>query len=353
MKSTGVVDPPSHFAQMLPEEATTSYTTEGRDKEFKGVVENHPGGLLEEEVARNKVEESSGSMTRLNFGSLSVVGRRRMMEDALTVAPPPGMLAGEYEFFATYDGHGGARVANACQEKLHLLLQNELELELQLGGDRYKSIEGKIDDWTKIMKACFSKMDGEVAIDDSNVGEEERAVGSTAVVVMVGPEELVVANCGDSRAVLCRDGMAMPLSTDHKPDRPDEKERVEAAGGRVINWEGCRVQGVLATSRSIGDHYLKPYVISEPEVTVNKRTDSDDFIIIATDGLWDVVSNDVACDVVRRYLNGRMSKKVLKEPGAAEAAAILAELAIAKGSRDNISVIVVDLKKVGSKVPRT
>ncbi|EYU37393.1 hypothetical protein MIMGU_mgv1a023042mg, partial [Erythranthe guttata] len=69
-------------------------------------------------------------------------------------------------------------------------------------------------------------------------------------VVLVGEEEIVVAHCGDSRVVLSRGGVAVPISIDHKPDREDEKERIEAAGGQVINYNGWRVQGVLATSRS-------------------------------------------------------------------------------------------------------
>lgn len=95
-------------------------------------------------------------------------------------------------------------------------------------------------------------------------------------------------------------------------------------------------------------------MISEPEVTVNNRTDSDEFLIVATDGLWDVISNDVACEIVRRCLGGRISKRLSKESGAAaQAAVILAEVAIAKGSRDNISIIVVDLKKASSKAETT
>lgn len=100
-----------------------------------------------------------------------------------------------------------------------------------------------------------------------------------------------------------------------------------------------------------GDQYLKPFVISKPEVTVSKRSDKDEFLILASDGLWDMISNEFACQVVRRCLSGRMKRKsqdVLSESRAAEAAIVLAELAMARGSRDNISVIVVDLK-----TPRT
>lgn len=96
-----------------------------------------------------------------------------------------------------------------------------------------------------------------------------------------------------------------------------------------------------------GDQYLKPYVSSEPEVTVIERNESDDFIIIATDGLWDVISSEFACEIVKKYFDGRIKNTRLAERfagrSAAEAAAMLAELAMARGSKDNISVIIVEL----------
>ncbi|KAK8473200.1 hypothetical protein PHAVU_001G075400 [Phaseolus vulgaris] len=205
---------------------------------------------------------------------------------------------------------------------------------------RESEVEG---DWQGVMEGCFRKMDSEVA-DNAAV----RTVGSTAVVAVIAAEELVVANCGDCRAVLGRGGEAVDLSSDHKPNRPDELMRIEEAGGRVINWNGQRVLGVLATSRSIGDQYLRPYVISKPEVTVTKRSSKDEFLILGSDGLWDVISSEVACQVVRKCLNGqirRVSNEVGKHQNrAAEAASLLAEIALAKGSRDNTSVIVVELR---------
>lgn len=260
------------------------------------------------------------------------------MEDAVTLVPQ-GSLAGEYSFFAVYDGHGGAMVAEVCSERLHKCLEKHIE-------NGKKLPEEEDFDWKTVMEDCFSTIDNEL---DESKGQEveagrapvaERMMGSTAAVVLVGREDLVVANCGDSRAVLCRGGAPVPLSSDHKPDRPDEKERVEAAGGSIINRKGWRVQGVLPTSRSIGDHHLKPYISSQPEVTVTKRTGSDEFLIIATDGLWDMVSNDVACQVVEKSLRGGLGSR----HSASDAAATLVELAIAKGSRDNITVIVVLLR---------
>lgn len=101
-----------------------------------------------------------------------------------------------------------------------------------------------------------------------------------------------------------------------------------------------------------GDQYLKPFVIPDPEVIVSKRVETDDeFLILGSDGLWDVISKEAACQVVRRCLSGGMRgvcsaeapNIVTKESRAAEAAAVLAELAIARGSRDNITIVIVEL----------
>lgn len=103
-----------------------------------------------------------------------------------------------------------------------------------------------------------------------------------------------------------------------------------------------------------GDQYLKPYVISTPEVTIWPRDEKDEFLILATDGLWDVVSNEIACEVVkncldslrkrrRRRKNQNGQDRVMESSDAAKAAAALTNLAMNRGSNDNISVIVVDL----------
>lgn len=272
-----------------------------------------------------------------SYGSISVIGRRRVMKDALAVAK-----IDHRNFFAVYDGHGGSSVSSACRDRLHHLLGQELEPWMRGGAGT-----GEVD-WKRAFASCFMKMDEEVGAAANEMESWVNTVGSSAVVVIVGQEEIVVANSGNSRAVLCRDGVAIPLSRDHIPDRPDEKERVETAGGRVIDWNGCRVLGVLATSRSIGDHYLKPYMTSEPEVTISKTTKSCEFLVIASDGLWDVVSNECACEVVRRCLDAQIRKVAEGTSGgpAANAAALLAQLALARGSRDNITAIVVELNKL-------
>ncbi|KAD2021892.1 hypothetical protein E3N88_42002 [Mikania micrantha] len=268
----------------------------------------------------------------------SVIGRRREMEDAVRVEV--GFVndnSREFDFYGVYDGHGGSRVSFECCERLHRLLAEKMKMEMKM--------ENGSMNWERLMIESFTKMDEEV-----NEGGLAESVGSTAVVAVVSDDEIAVANCGDSRAVLSRDGATMPLSSDHKPDRHDELERIERSGGAVIDWNGQRVMGVLATSRSIGDRQFYPYIIAKPEVTVNKREDEDEFIILASDGLWDVISNDLACHVVRKCLDGRIiCRKNSQETNdnqyrMTNAAVVLTKLAMARGSKDNISVIVVNLK---------
>lgn len=286
-------------------------------------------------------------------GAVSACGRRREMEDAMTILPSFAD-DGRLHFFGVYDGHGGPHAALLCRDRLHGILKTEIMSEP--GTAVIEEAQ-----WQRALVSAFLRMDNEVGglcSENDTAGENEvkapDTVGSTAVVAIVGSEQIVLANCGDSRAVLSRGGEAIPLSADHKPNRADEMARIEAAGGRVIFWNGYRVMGVLATSRSIGDRYLKPYVIPVPDVTFSPRCPDDECLILATDGLWDVVSNEMACDIARRCLSGRLVRKrgkglssavAVEENPAAMAAALLTKLAFARGSSDNISVVVVDLKQ--------
>mmetsp|Transcript_22126 Transcript_22126/g.74702 ORF Transcript_22126/g.74702 Transcript_22126/m.74702 type:complete len:148 (-) Transcript_22126:284-727(-) len=146
----------------------------------------------------------------------------------------------------------------------------------------------------------------------------------------------MVVNVGDSRAAMVQTGgSARPLSSDHKPNRPDEKARVEAAGGHVI-FAGCwRVQGDLAVSRAFGDCHLKRYgVTAEPEIKTYELGPSDAFLVLASDGLWDVVDEQ------------QCAKVVLRAPDAITAASALCDLASVRGSMDNITSLVVDVRQL-------
>ncbi|KDP42204.1 hypothetical protein JCGZ_02934 [Jatropha curcas] len=307
------------------------------------------------------------------YGVASVCGRRRDMEDAVAIYPSfcrkDQESTTEFHYYGVYDGHGCSHVAARCRERLHELVKEELLVNN--GAPAATAVA--VGEWKIVMQRSFCRMDKEViAWNEGVVGANCRCemqtpecdtVGSTAVVAVVTPDKIIVANCGDSRAVLCRNGKAIPLSTDHKPDRPDELNRIQAAGGRVIYWDGPRVLGVLAMSRAIGDNYLKPYVSCEPEVTVTDRTAEDDCLILASDGLWDVVSNDTACGVARMCLKGKGGfpadenetvlgggntsgcRGEMSDKACSDASMLLTKLALARRSTDNVSVVVVDLRR--------
>eukprot|EP00262_Sarcandra_glabra_P000657 TRINITY_DN1079_c0_g2_i1.p1 TRINITY_DN1079_c0_g2~~TRINITY_DN1079_c0_g2_i1.p1 ORF type:complete len:552 (-),score=102.26 TRINITY_DN1079_c0_g2_i1:568-2223(-) len=318
------------------------------------------------------------------WGCISLCGRRPEMEDSANVVPrflriPLQMLIGDRvvdgvtqslnntlaHFFGVYDGHGGAQVANYCRDRVHSALIEEIEKSKE-GLDASDRDNLQLQ-WEKAFTGCFLKVDAEVggrvnkgsngSNSDSSEGSPEpvapETVGSTAVVAILCSTHIIVANCGDSRAVLCRGKEAVPLSVDHKPNREDEYERIEAAGGKVIQWNGHRVFGVLAMSRSIGDRYLKPWIIPEPEVMFVPRMKEDECLVVASDGLWDVMTNEEVCEAARRRIliwhkkNGitpSIERGEGIDPAAQAAAEYLSKLALQRGSKDNITVIVVDLK---------
>ncbi|XP_023551136.1 probable protein phosphatase 2C 24 isoform X1 [Cucurbita pepo subsp. pepo] len=316
-----------------------------------------------------KVDNNVDGVETAKYGVTSVCGRRREMEDTVSLHPCFATYRNQPQiplhFFGVFDGHGCSHVSVRCENRMHELLKEEIESEL-----------GESMEWKTLMQRSFGRMDEEVkefchhdeddGDEDEDEDEDDRnkntvscrcklqtprqydTVGSTALVAIVTPHQLIISNCGDSRAVLCRKTSVLPLSSDHKPDRPDELSRIESRGGRVIYWDGARVLGVLAMSRAIGDGYLKPYVISEPEVVEVDRTGEDEFLILATDGLWDVVSNETACDVVRTCMRAppaSTSSLSGSDKTCSDASIVLTKLAMAKHSSDNISVVVIDLRR--------
>ncbi|XP_074347533.1 putative protein phosphatase 2C 78 [Apium graveolens] len=147
----------------------------------------------------NKQINCNGKVVNYDsYGSISVKGRRKYMEDSLTV--DLGILTWEsnhYDYFGVYDGHG---TSLACRDHLHLLVKNEVEKQV-----------GKIIDWEKVMVTSFLRMDEHVLAQ-----RVDGSTRSTVIVAVVGEEVLVVANCGDSRGVLSRSSTVVPLSFDPK-----------------------------------------------------------------------------------------------------------------------------------------
>lgn len=144
--------------------------------------------------------------------------------------------------------------------------------------------------------------------------------GCTAVCAIVRGDQLFVANAGDSRCVLSRGGKAVALTEDHKPNNEEEFSRITKAGGFVADG---RVNGSLNLSRALGDLEYKQVkslppeeqmVTANPEIRTIKLEPSDEFIILACDGIWDVLTNQEAIDFVRERLSkGKTPKEICEE----------------------------------------
>ncbi|GJN92867.1 hypothetical protein Rhopal_005907-T1 [Rhodotorula paludigena] len=159
-------------------------------------------------------------------------------------------------------------------------------------------------------------------------GANGQQVNGPAEEIKAAKRTLYTANAGDARAVLSRGGRAIRLSYDHKGSDAKEVQRVEAAGGYVINQ---RVNGYLAVTRSLGDSQMKQFVVGSPYTTETTLRSDDDFLIVACDGLWDVCTDQQALDQIQG----------IQDPQ--QASDKLLEYALSHNSTDNLSVMVVAL----------
>jgi serine/threonine protein phosphatase PrpC len=151
--------------------------------------------------------------------------------------------------------------------------------------------------------------------------------GTTAAIVVIADDQIYTANVGDSRVILIESGRAKRLSVDHKATAAPERRAIVARGGRVIQG---RVNGILMLSRAIGDGEIAKFITCEPFMTVTPFRD-DYKLIIACDGVWDVMSDQQAADIYTRC----------ESP--VEAARLIKTEAIKRRTTDNVSVMCVDL----------
>ncbi|CAK9154265.1 unnamed protein product [Ilex paraguariensis] len=217
----------------------------------------------------------------------------------------------ELGLFAIYDGHLGDGVPAYLQKHLFANILKEGEF----WADPRKSIS-----------KAYERTDEAILSHSSNLGRG----GSTAVTaILINGRRLWVANVGDSRAVLSRGGQAIQMSTDHEPNT--ERRIIENKGGFVSNLPGdvARVNGQLAVSRAFGDKSLKLHLQSDPDVQdINVDLDID-ILILASDGLWKVMTNQEAVDIARRVRNPQKAAKQLTAE------------ALKRDSKDDISCVVV------------
>eukprot|EP01114_Cavostelium_apophysatum_P002804 TRINITY_DN12508_c0_g1_i1.p1 TRINITY_DN12508_c0_g1~~TRINITY_DN12508_c0_g1_i1.p1 ORF type:complete len:284 (-),score=55.12 TRINITY_DN12508_c0_g1_i1:34-831(-) len=216
-------------------------------------------------------------------------------------------------FFAVYDGHGGRKAAEYVAEHLH---QNILK-EIQSGKAAVDSIRQGF-------------LDTDQALVSSN--EKSGATAAVAIILLsnIDDRNLYTANVGDARIVLKRADKAIRLTHDHKASDPEEIARIQGLGGYVLNG---KVGATLVVARAFGDSELKEWVSAEPLIATTPLTPEDTHIIIACDGLWDVCTDEQAVEMMTSETEAKeLSEKLL-------------QYALTHESRDNVSIMVVDLQR--------
>lgn len=281
------------------------------------------GSFLDKPITEKYQECGEGN--GLKFGVASMQGWRVEMEDAHMVKTNLGTGSlKDWSYFAVFDGHAGARVSAHCAEHL---------LEAIVATEEFQ------EDIKKGIHNGFLELDNQMRLLPELSSGEDKS-GTTAVCAFISPRLIYVANCGDSRAVLCRSGIPVFSTQDHKPGLPTEFDRIVKAGGSVTIE---RVNGSLAVSRALGDYDYKnvegrgpceQMVSPEPEIFVRDRDDSlDEFLVLACDGVWDVISNEELC----QFIHNRLTVTANLE----EITGQVIDTCLYKGSRDNMSIVLV------------
>eukprot|EP00924_Labyrinthula_sp_SR-Ha-C_P002500 maker-scaffold_16-snap-gene-6.32-mRNA-1 protein AED:0.14 eAED:0.14 QI:413/0.5/0.66/1/1/1/3/75/294 len=271
---------------------------------------------------------------------------RRTMEDAHLVLdkfnqnPSQGV-------FAVFDGHGGTGIVTFLEQNYEQILKDML-LQHSNPNNSTNSSSKLISFFPDLCCLTAKKTAGGDGIMDAIVESFSKAdvdsapsgknnSGSTAAVCLVktegGKRTLYTANVGDTRIILARGKESVRLSYDHSCNDQQEKERIEKAGGFILRE---RILGIISVSRAIGDHNMKKFVISKPHTNITQLSDGDQFIIIACDGVWDVLEDKEATEFIKEGIK----EKKFDEASAAKA---LVKEAIQKGSQDNVTALVVFL----------
>ncbi|GAM26452.1 hypothetical protein SAMD00019534_096270 [Acytostelium subglobosum LB1] len=220
------------------------------------------------------------------------VGMRPQMEDKHVFIEHPDCLYGtatagqatapEKLYVGVFDGHNGSVAAEYA--KINLGFEIFKQRPAMTSADQVSRVK-----------------DAYLAVDKSFLAlaeKDERKAGTTVATAIIHRDRIMVSNVGDTEVVLCSGGIAMPLTTQHTPHNDLERKRIESGGGMIIQYGTLRVNGVLSVTRAVGDRNLKEFVIADPDTIVHTLTKQDQFIIMATDGLWDVFTYQEASDFI-------------------------------------------------------
>eukprot|EP00527_Entomoneis_sp_CCMP2396_P008410 CAMPEP_0198147752 /NCGR_PEP_ID=MMETSP1443-20131203/37579_1 /TAXON_ID=186043 /ORGANISM="Entomoneis sp., Strain CCMP2396" /LENGTH=413 /DNA_ID=CAMNT_0043812215 /DNA_START=238 /DNA_END=1479 /DNA_ORIENTATION=- len=327
-----------------------------------------------------KSSNKVASSYKYDLSARAVRGQRLYMEDTYFVGPGG-------RFAAVFDGHGGSGVSSYLRDSLYPLAMQELKRKQWEESDEIEELVtasasaveerstphystnsrgASVSAHVAALRGAFNQV-------EENVLKKRRwdSQGSTAVAVWIhetasrnngAPPQLtlVSANVGDSRAVLSRQGKAIDLTRDHKPNEEREKARIMQKG-ESIEWDSLgkvhRVKS-LSVSRAIGDSFAKPVVSSEVDIQLFPVVEGrDEFVLLASDGLWDVMDSQEVVSYVHERMEVELTsfmeegirdtedlenfKLVLRR----EMSRCLAREAIRRGSGDNVTVLIVWMKK--------
>lgn len=234
---------------------------------------------------------------------ISEIGSRRTMEDrhVLEIRPGVGLFGG------VYDGHGGIDVAETVAASLHEAFFEAMEAGLSPSEgfvQAYRAVEERL---------------------------QRAASGATATTVFLRNDELSFAHVGDG-GVLLVSAEPIPLTQPHRVDDPSERSRIIMAGGEIEGGYVVRGLRGLMPTRSFGDSYFRPVgVVAVPSVGERRLASEDRFLVVACDGLFDVVTSQETAHIL------------LQSSGAREGAESLREEVLARGGTDNLTTLVIEL----------
>eukprot|EP01062_Namystynia_karyoxenos_P019754 TRINITY_DN17451_c0_g1_i1.p1 TRINITY_DN17451_c0_g1~~TRINITY_DN17451_c0_g1_i1.p1 ORF type:complete len:651 (+),score=112.01 TRINITY_DN17451_c0_g1_i1:234-2186(+) len=200
-------------------------------------------------------------------------------------------------FCLVADGHGGTEAAVYARDFLlpHLLRSEHFPLDLTAA-------------WRQAFAVTHSAF-------ISRAEMAECDAGTTMLATLLWGTQLHYAWTGDSEGFVCRQGQAASLTRPHRPSDEAERRDIEARGGRVRSVGGAlRVDGQVGVSRAIGARTCASHLSHEPETGSMEITSDEDFVVLATDGVWDVMRPQEVVDFIvqqRTEVDGRLRKAVL------------------------------------------
>lgn len=260
-----------------------------------------------------KYNEEGGPKNGLSFGLASIQGWCSVMEDThSTWISLPGRLLKNCSLFSIFDGHGGSLTSTFAADNFLECVMDEDARTGNLAGSNQSEI-------VSILSSAHFQLDRRCRMQHAKEDVEDKS-GSTAVSLFVNEDFLFISNLGDSRALLCSEGKVIFATVDHKPGRESELKRIAGAGGSVTAvGKTRRINGDLSVSRGFGDYRYKinsdkgvaeQVVSPEPDITsFPRRVYSSDFVILASDGIWDVISNEDLASFVQNGLDEGLELK--------------------------------------------